>query len=103
MGVGSPYQMRQQPLLNGTNQTQMVDNNKLHSWKGKNLVLDFDANNAPTASSRGQNSNTKIINGQKLGLAILEPNFLQALDFAREPNEVSITNLIWSFIYNLDL
>jgi hypothetical protein len=60
MGVGSPDQMRQQPLLDGTNRTEMVDNNKLHSWKGKNLALDFDANNAPIASSRGQSSDTKI-------------------------------------------
>jgi hypothetical protein len=30
MGVGSPNWMKGQPLLDGTNPIQMVDNNKLH-------------------------------------------------------------------------
>jgi hypothetical protein len=94
--------MRGHPLLDGTNPIQMVDNNKLHSQKGKNLALDFDSNNAPTASSRGQSNNIETTGGQKLGL-VPKPNLLQALDSTREPNEVNATNPIWSFIYNLDL
>jgi hypothetical protein len=63
----------------------------------------FDANNAPTTSSRGQPSGIEIGDGQKLGLVVPKPNLLQALDSTQEPNEVNVINPIWSFIYNLNL
>jgi hypothetical protein len=77
--VGS-LEVKQQPLIDGTNPPHVVGTSKLQSWKGKNLALDFDVNATPKVSSRGHNSD-ETLDGKKLGNDDKPPNLFQATDY----------------------
>jgi hypothetical protein len=87
MGMGSP-EVKQQPLIDGTNPPHMVGTSKLQSRKGKNLALDFDANATPKVSSGGHNSD-EMFNGKKLGNGDQPPNLLQATNSRSKLHKMS--------------
>lgn len=66
MGVGS-LDLKRQALANEKNLPHVLENTKLHAWKDKNLVVDFNASVATRASSRGQTS-WETHDGKKLCL-----------------------------------